>query len=513
MKAQVSTEYLVIIGVILVVLIPLFYYAIHEANDNIRINEAGDVVNTLAQKADTVYALGKGTRDYAWVTIPTGIKNTIVSNTTLQLSFSSLGDVTAYTRVNVSGNIPSTPGTYRIVIEALDNTVFIGPVNDTTPPKIIDTAPKSKVTTTAILSATTDEAARCKYDTSDKDYTSMSTLFDGGGIGHTKLLQNLTNGNYLYYARCIDYFSNAMQSSTIINFTADLDTTLPVVTNTASNKNKTTAGYSICVTATATDNTAVDSVWAIMTTPFDSPLPTTLNYTLQDTSSCAGGISGDGKYGLDIVMQAPGIWTLNTAFANDTSGNFGFQNPYPNIKINVSANQSIGPGQGLTYIFPDVAYYFKTPNDIGFNGSDSVITLTNYLIALTDDDKNTPPSTARFYYTDVHDSYEGFIVQLNTSKDQYDYISIRIKAKDADILPYNLTVYAYKDNNNILTTNTTDFYIKEIIVPGVSRGFNEYLITNTAKAGTSQYIRLRIMPKTTILKKQAHITEIDFGVA
>ena len=513
MRGQVSTEYLIIIGAILVVLIPLFYYAVQETNKNIRINQAGDVVNTLAQKTETVYSLGEGTRDYVWVTIPSGVYSTLVFNKTLQISFSNLGDITAFTRINVSGSIPKDQGTYRVIVEALEGTVFIGAVNDTNPPNVIGVSPSGKITVSSTtLGATTDEAARCKYDTSDEDYASMSSIFEGGGISHVKSLQNLTDGSYLYYARCIDYFNNVMSSSAVINFSVEVDSSIPVVSNVGATKKNVVAGSSVCVNASVSDD-SIDQVWAMMTTPFNSPLPKVVNYTLSDSSSCSGS-NGDGRYGNNIVMQAPGVWILNTAYANDTAGNLGFQIPFPNIEINVTANTSVGPGQGLTYVFPDAAFYFKTPSGGGFNTSDSAMnTLSNVLIDVTDDDKNTPASAKRFYYTDVGNVFEGFIMQLNKSKYDYSYISIRIKAVDSDVIPYNLSVYAYKDDNNILSANSTNFLITDISNPGFNRGYNEYIVTDTVNAGASSYIRLRIVPKTDMKKKQAHLSELDFGVA
>ena len=63
-KAQMATEYMVIVGLVLVVTIPLFYYAIRESNTNIQINHANDAMSTFAKAADTVYSIGPGTQKY-----------------------------------------------------------------------------------------------------------------------------------------------------------------------------------------------------------------------------------------------------------------------------------------------------------------------------------------------------------------------------------------------------------------------------------------------------------------
>ena len=79
MKAQIATEYLILIGLILIVLIPILYYTTQESTTSININQAQDVVQTLAKTADYVYSLGPGTRSVALITIPLGVNRSIVS--------------------------------------------------------------------------------------------------------------------------------------------------------------------------------------------------------------------------------------------------------------------------------------------------------------------------------------------------------------------------------------------------------------------------------------------------
>lgn len=512
MKGQAATEYVIIISVILAAVIPIFYYAFSESNRTTRINQASDAVNTLARKAESVYALGTGSRDYVWIAVPTGVNSTLIANGTIRISFSNLGDAIAITNVNVTGTIPTEPGTYRIAVEMLNNVVVIGPVNDTTPPIVIDTSPSGIVrVNNPTLSVTTNEAATCRYDNIDRAYSSMVNSMNGTGLSHTAQLSGLSNGVYNYYVRCIDRFNNVMTSSATISFTVVLDTTPPVVNNTNVSNTSPYVNDYVCVNASVTDSGTISSVWAMLATPLNSPLPRQVNYTMSDTASCAGP-AGDNIYGVNIQMQAAGIWYVNTTFANDTANNLGYQNPYPNIAINVSP-QSPGPGNAYDYRIPDIAWNFRTPSDVGITARDNQSTLSLATISLSDEDKNTPASAFRFYYTTVGNRYEGYILQLNRSRSDFRDYSLRVKTADAQVLPYNLTVYAYQsDNQNIITTNTTSFSMSNIIVNGVNRGFNEVNVTRTVLAGSSQYIKIRIAPQTTMNGQTSHITEADIGV-
>src|SRR3989338_8761956 len=128
MRGQASIEYALIVGVVLMATIPLFYYVSQQSSQSLKSNQVFDTVHTLAGKADAVYALGSGTRDYVWISIPGGVTSSLIGNKTILLRMSDWGDVHSFTRANVTGSLPTQRGTYRVVVEMLDNIVFIGVV-------------------------------------------------------------------------------------------------------------------------------------------------------------------------------------------------------------------------------------------------------------------------------------------------------------------------------------------------------------------------------------------------
>ncbi len=513
-KGQVSVEYIIIIGIILVVTIPLFYYAVREPSRSIKLNQASDTVEVLARKADSIYALGPGSRDYVWISLPGGIDYSLIQNKSILLRLAALGDIVSYTRANVTGYLPITPGTYRVVVENLDSLVYIGPINDTEPPLVIATAPSGTILyNNPELSATTNEPAVCKYSTADMLYENMPTTFIGAGIAHTSQLTGQSTGPYSYYVRCRDKFNNTMTTSALINFTITNDATLPLIRDVNATPRKVTTGNTICVNATVTDNTGIDKVWAMLTSPLTPPYNPIQNFTLTDTGTSCGGGANDNIYGGLITMQVVGDNYVNTVFANDTSGNLNFQSPYPNILINVTSLVSVGPGQGLTYIPVSLSAYIQSPST-SFSTADSAMSTTsNVTIDVTDDDKNTPPSARKFKWSSG--SWEGFTFTLTKSPSEIDYISIRLKVVDSDVLPYNLTIYTYtSDLNTVSLTNTTTFPITAISQSGINRGFNEVMITDMIKSQpANSIIKIRIVPSSAaMLNKVMHISEADFGI-
>ncbi len=228
MRAQVSIEYIFLVGIIILITVPLFFYGISEANNNVRINQADDAISTLANAADTVYSLGPGSRKYVWISIPSGVRYTSVNGSMLLIQLSIFGgstDVEHYSKAALVGSIPSAKGTYRMSVEALEaGVVRIGEeYNDTTPPIILRVYPYTLPDQFicpgfTIVGADTDEPSTCKYDTVDTDYDSMSSIFDGRALTHTVEIYTQPESNYTFYTKCMDTFGNKMTSSSIIFF-------------------------------------------------------------------------------------------------------------------------------------------------------------------------------------------------------------------------------------------------------------------------------------------------------
>ncbi len=226
MRAQISLEYVFLVGAVLLVTIPLFFYGISEATNKIRVNQADDAVSTLANAADTVYSLGPGSRKYVWISIPSGVRSTDVNNSEIAISlgiFGGASDLHRSTKAVIVGSVPKSKGTYRIAVEALDaGIVRIGDeYNDTTPPVILRTYPftlsdQFVCPGFTTMGGDTDEPATCKYDTINTNYDNMANIFDGRGITHTVSLYTQPDSNYTYYTVCMDTFGNKMATPSSI---------------------------------------------------------------------------------------------------------------------------------------------------------------------------------------------------------------------------------------------------------------------------------------------------------
>ena len=236
MRAQLAIEYVIVIGIILIALIPIFYYSLTESSRVTRINQANDAVNTLARAADGVYSIGPGTRKYVWINMPGGVRGYSLANKTVLINlfvFGGVSDVFSQAKADLAGVIPLSGGEHRIKVEMLETGyVLFGEANDSIAPVITWTSPRGTINYNGIiLRATTNEYAVCKYDEDDVDYEEMEEDFVGSALTHEKDMGVLDSGNHVYYARCQDPGGNIMQESALINFTIVIVSGNETVTN------------------------------------------------------------------------------------------------------------------------------------------------------------------------------------------------------------------------------------------------------------------------------------------
>ncbi len=125
MKGQISLEYMAVIGVILLVSLPLFYYATKTSGDNIRVGQADNVINSITNTANLVYSSGLGSKDFVWVNIPSGVSGVSVKNNSIILNLSIFGGVSEYVSFS-KANLVATQdfinktvikGTYKVPVE------------------------------------------------------------------------------------------------------------------------------------------------------------------------------------------------------------------------------------------------------------------------------------------------------------------------------------------------------------------------------------------------------------
>ncbi len=124
-KGQAGIEYVMLTALLMVFLIPTINYALQTAVFTVRMNQLENIVRRVAKSVDAVGAIGPGAVEVLQVTIPTGILNTYLNGTEIILNATMFGSTDAIalgaTHINVSGSLPTIPGTYHVYVQALTN--------------------------------------------------------------------------------------------------------------------------------------------------------------------------------------------------------------------------------------------------------------------------------------------------------------------------------------------------------------------------------------------------------
>ena len=76
-RGQIATEYLILIGIVLVLLVPatiLYYRQTQDSRNTTRISEAQNAANTLTKEGERIYYLSES-QSVITITLPEGIEN------------------------------------------------------------------------------------------------------------------------------------------------------------------------------------------------------------------------------------------------------------------------------------------------------------------------------------------------------------------------------------------------------------------------------------------------------
>lgn len=131
MKSQVSVEYLLIIGFVAVITVPLiilYYRYTSDSSDEIIASQLSQIANKIADAAESVYFLGSPSQTTIKVYIPGQIAGASVDNKEVLFNIttrSGISQIIQVSSVKLTGNLPIERGAYSITIKARDTDVEI----------------------------------------------------------------------------------------------------------------------------------------------------------------------------------------------------------------------------------------------------------------------------------------------------------------------------------------------------------------------------------------------------
>jgi len=131
MKLQAAMEYLLIAGVVLALLIPIWIHVSttqNEAAGDLSLSYAQAAADKLREYADMVYSQGPPAKVTTTVYFPSGVESASLANSTVLLkvrTYAGLSDVHAQSRANLTGALPQKEGQFLFTVEAVGQDVSI----------------------------------------------------------------------------------------------------------------------------------------------------------------------------------------------------------------------------------------------------------------------------------------------------------------------------------------------------------------------------------------------------
>ncbi len=232
MRCQVGIEYLIIMGILLAMLVPLMVYVTEVIRMESETHQAQTAADRIASAIDHVSAQGYPSRKTVDILLPesatqgSGATNyTVVVK--LQLSGQTISDIVSYTKTSCAfGAIPNRSGFYTVQVMAQQNNcvqVFVNvtqppqPPQDTTPPIIssVQHNPTNPVSNqTVYVSWNTDENANSTV--SRRINLGAWTNITSGtySVNHNMSIGSFTAGNQVqYYVTSCDPSNNCAMNN------------------------------------------------------------------------------------------------------------------------------------------------------------------------------------------------------------------------------------------------------------------------------------------------------------
>jgi uncharacterized protein (UPF0333 family) len=133
-RAQAAFEYMIIVGIVIVFLIPVWTYISgvqYRTSTELSLSYAKNAATRIASTADLVYSQGPPAKVNVKIFMPEGVTDVNITNRTIEIKVrigAINSSVFAESDAQLNGTLPLTHGNYWISVEATDSYVQITPV-------------------------------------------------------------------------------------------------------------------------------------------------------------------------------------------------------------------------------------------------------------------------------------------------------------------------------------------------------------------------------------------------
>lgn len=130
-KAQVSVEYMLVMGFAALMALPLlliYYTYSSDTSDSVATSQAMQIARRIVDSSESVYYLGKPSQTTLKLNFPDRIKSTRLGDYEVVINVSTksgTAEMVQVSSVNITGNLPTTQGIHIITVKAEEGYVQI----------------------------------------------------------------------------------------------------------------------------------------------------------------------------------------------------------------------------------------------------------------------------------------------------------------------------------------------------------------------------------------------------
>lgn len=130
-KAQVAMEYMILVGFLLVITIPLiliYNTQYRGTSQQIVSNQASQIGQRIVDTAESIYYLGQPSKTTIKIYMPEQIESISVGNyevTFFMRSKGGLSEIVKLSEVPINGTLPSTAGMHYVTVQSMGSYVNI----------------------------------------------------------------------------------------------------------------------------------------------------------------------------------------------------------------------------------------------------------------------------------------------------------------------------------------------------------------------------------------------------
>ena len=130
-NSQMSVEYMIIIGFVTVITIPLliiYYTFTQDSKEDISSAQIDQIAKTISDSAESVYYFGEPSQTNLKINIPDNVVLSNLSNNEIVFRIKTRtgeADIVQSTLVNITGSLPVKKGAYTVTIKAKSNYVNV----------------------------------------------------------------------------------------------------------------------------------------------------------------------------------------------------------------------------------------------------------------------------------------------------------------------------------------------------------------------------------------------------